>query len=480
VFHSTLDKSNSIQTDVLIIGAGIAGLEAARLLRQHGIKTIVVEARNRTGGRIHSVEMKNKHIFDMGAAWIHGIEGSIPGGQMSNPLWDLVQEARIETRSTEVDDVRMFYGTNNGSFDVSTWYSKFVVYVRQETREPTDRLDLQSHADTFATNNSFTDAQKEIFFSYLHMTVENQENTELDKIKAKDVFQITSNNYGVEPIFHSTGFIDVIKYLAKDVEDIRLEHEVKSINYQEKSVVVRTTDEKTFRAQFVLVTVPLGVLKSRTIEFYPPLPKWKSDAIDRLGFGLLDKAILLWDKAWWNVTEYFFLRVTSKRNEYSFWVNANKWNDRPALVCYFVGEEAERLEMLSDQTQVIQGVLQTLKEMFPDTNVPSPIDSYFTKWKLDRFAYGSYSYISARQRYQDPLYLGEPLEDRLLFAGEATSIDTYGFAHGALLSARREVTRLLHVYELSSDPIVSSSTRTQYMLITLLLVIMIHRRNSIG
>ncbi|CAF4592431.1 unnamed protein product, partial [Rotaria sp. Silwood1] len=66
-------------TDVLIIGAGLSGLEAARLLHQNNIGTIVLEGRDRIGGRIWSVKSKNDHVFDLGAAWIHGINGSIPG-----------------------------------------------------------------------------------------------------------------------------------------------------------------------------------------------------------------------------------------------------------------------------------------------------------------------------------------------------------------------------------------------------------------
>ncbi|CAF4593902.1 unnamed protein product, partial [Rotaria magnacalcarata] len=92
-----LQEGNTVQ--VLIIGAGISGLEAARLLRQNGIKILVLEARNRTGGRIWSIRSKTNRILEMGASFIHGIDGSIPSGFLTNPVWDLVREANIRTKS---------------------------------------------------------------------------------------------------------------------------------------------------------------------------------------------------------------------------------------------------------------------------------------------------------------------------------------------------------------------------------------------
>jgi monoamine oxidase len=155
--------------------------------------------------------------------------------------------------------------------------------------------------------------------------------------------------------------------------------------------------------------------------------------------------------------------VSTKPTEFGYWVNANKWNDKPALICYFVGKEAYRLETTMNTSQVIEEVRQTLQKMFPDRIVPPPIDSFMTYWKLDPFSHGSYSYVSVNQRYEDPLYLSQPIGHQLLFAGEATSTDSYGYAHGALMSARREVTRLLYMYNLlkKSNPsnfaVISSS-----------------------
>jgi monoamine oxidase len=89
-----------------VIGVGIWGIEAARLLQKNGIKTVILEAQNRAGGRIWSIHSKNGHLFDMGARYIHGIHGSIPSALLTNPIWDFTPEARIRTRATEQKDRR--------------------------------------------------------------------------------------------------------------------------------------------------------------------------------------------------------------------------------------------------------------------------------------------------------------------------------------------------------------------------------------
>ncbi|CAF3236303.1 unnamed protein product [Rotaria sp. Silwood2] len=113
-----------------------------------------------------------------------------------------------------------------------------------------------------------------------------------------------------------------------------------------------------------------------------------------------------------------------------------------------MGNEANRIETLTNE-QVVNEVLNELQKMFPNQSIPMPIESFVTRWKSNPFSNGSYSYISQYQTYEDMIYISKPIANKLLFSGEATAQEWYGYAHGALLSARREVTRLLHVYELS-------------------------------
>lgn len=447
-----LDETfNSInKTQVLIIGAGLAGLETARLLNQQNVKTINLEARDRIGGRIWSVKSKNGHVFDLGAAWIHGVNGSISSGLISNPLWELAKEASIETYGTLQTDYKAIYvnSSNNASnYDLKRWYSDFLEYVNENIKKSDLNKSLSDYESEFSKLNNFSSEQVDAFLSFLHFSIESYEGTELDLLGAKNFYEATSIHYGQEHVFQKTGYISVIEYLAKTNKNIRLGQIVNKIDYSSDVVKVYTKSGELYEASFVVVTVPLGILKGKSIVFDPELPTWKHESIERLGFGILDKVVLVWEKAWWNSTNYYFIRISNKPTEFSYWVNVNKWSNKPALFCYFVGKEAQRLENLNE-TVIASEALRALSGMFPEKNIPKPSEVFMTYWKSDPYSNGSYSYVSKNQKQTDPLYLSIPIENRLLFAGEATSTDSYGYAHGALQSARREATRLLYTYEL--------------------------------
>ncbi|CAF3817204.1 unnamed protein product, partial [Rotaria sp. Silwood1] len=276
--------SNANTAQVLIIGAGISGLEAARLLQKNGIKTLILEARNRTGGRIWSIRSKNDHILEMGATFIHGIHGSIPSGLLTNPIWDLTQEAKIRIRATEQKDFLGSYLIDDSISVIRSWFNEYMIFVREETRISSTNVSLGYYANLFVKQKNFTEKQQYAFANYLHFTIGIAEGAELDAINAKGYLDITSVHYGGNHIFSETGFMALTNYLAKDITDIQLEEVVVKITYNEKLVEVSTKNGQIYYAEFVLVTVPLGVLKSKQIEFTPQLPQWKLNAIDRIGF----------------------------------------------------------------------------------------------------------------------------------------------------------------------------------------------------
>jgi monoamine oxidase len=463
-----MNRSKEINAaQVLIIGAGISGLEAARLLQENGIKTLILEARNRTGGRIWSMRSKNSHILDMGANYIHGIRGSIPSGLRTNPIWDLTQEAKIRTRSTEKKDFLGSYSVDDSISVIRSWGNEYKAFVRDETRISSTNVSFEYYANLFAKQKNLNGKQHDAFFNYLFFTIGNVEGAELDILSAKGLLDIGSAHYGDEHIFSETGYMALTDYLAKDVTGIRLEQVVTKINYNEKLVEVSTNDGQIYRAEFVLVTVPLGVLKSKQIEFTPELPRWKLDAIDRIGFGNYEKVFLLWDRVWWNSSDFTFVRTSSESIGFRYWGSSDKLNNKATITCIFAGKSASQLKSTKNQNEIVKEIRNTLQTMFPNITVPPPIESYMTHWNQDSFSFGSYSHFALNQKYEDSFYLSEPINNRLLFAGEATSIDTYGYTHGALLTARREVTRLLFVYDLLPE---QNTTTSQSTLVTPLAV----------
>ncbi|CAF1195658.1 unnamed protein product [Adineta steineri] len=432
-------RSSDVRTTkVLIIGSGIAGLEAARLLQQNGVETIVLEARNRTGGRVWSIRSKNNLILDMGARYIHGQYGSIPSGLLTNPVWDLTRSANISICFGEPHDFLGTYPLHYSNILVQKWYDEYMLFVREETRMSSSNISFADYVNLFAQKKKFNEKQRSTLYNFAYFTIADREGTELESISAKGYLDRSSVFYGEEPVICDIGFMAITDYLAKNLTNIRFGEIVTKIDYNKNLVKVSTKNGQIYQAEFVLITVPLGVLKSKQIEFNPQLPQWKLDAIDRIGFGYYEKIYLLWDQVWWNTTDYYFFQSASKSINLRYWITANKWNGKPGITCFFAGKAVSSLTWKQNKNETVKDILDTLQKMFPNIKITPPTEIYMSNWNEDPFSYGSYSYISVNQKYEDPFRLSEPINNRLLFAGEATNTDTYGYTHGALLSARRE------------------------------------------
>ena len=203
-------SKEALVSQVLIIGGGIAGLEVARLLRENGIESLVLEGRNRTGGRIWSIRSKTGLMLDFGASFIHGIDGSIPSGLLTNPIWDLVRQGKIPThqrqsRSYPVDDENLIIPQSNLSFAY--------------------------YAQLFSAQKNLTaEKQQESFFTHLYFMIGNVEGAELDTINAKSYLDLTSVHYGEWHILEQTD------YLSRDLTNIRLQQIVTTINNTDQFV----------------------------------------------------------------------------------------------------------------------------------------------------------------------------------------------------------------------------------------------------
>ncbi|CAF1159169.1 unnamed protein product [Didymodactylos carnosus] len=222
----------------------------------------------------------------------------------------------------------------------------------------------------------------------------------------------------------------------------------------------KTFVKETYEGDAVLVTVPLGVLKENVIEFEPMLPEWKQSAIDRLGFGNLNKVVLCFEKVFWDPTHTLFAHVeasTSCRGElFLFWCFVKP----PVLIALIAGEAANVVECATDDI-IIGRTLVVLRNIFGTASVPTPKETIVTRWKSDPFARGSYSYVAVGASGDDYDILGRPVIrenetiPRLYFGGEHTNRNYPATVHGALLSGLREARRIADtflgsIYEIST------------------------------
>lgn len=273
----TLTPSNA---DIIIIGAGISGIAAARSLKAKGYNVLILEARNRIGGRIWTDNSLGIPL-DLGASWIHGIT--------NNPIKQLADQFALKTLPVNYEARQIFddNGTPLTARADTTLSNRYkAIYERviaiQEQRIDDDLSDIswQTALTQELANENFSSTElKELYFSL---------NTELEHEYGADLSELSLFNFdegsafkGIDHIF-SGGYGQLIDKLVIDgklTSNILLNQVVKSIDYTQRKGVKVTTGKNVFSAIAVLVTLPLGVLKANTVRFTPPLPQTKQSAI---------------------------------------------------------------------------------------------------------------------------------------------------------------------------------------------------------
>ena len=243
--------------------------------------------------------------------------------------------------------------------------------------------------------------------------------------------------------------------------DLRTRKVVRQIDYNAdtrfacESTKIVCEDGDTFDADHIVLTTSLGVLKEEKVSFDPPLPDWKRGPIQRLGFGTLNKVILVYDKPFWKVDQDMFglLRepevhdsldqedYISNRGRFYFFWNCIKSTGRPVLISLMAGDAAHQAENSSD-ADLIAEVTQELAKIFKQTMVPQPIETIVTRWGKDRFARGSYSYVGATSLPGDYEAMAAPI-GTLHFAGEATCATHPATVHGAYISGLRAASEII-------------------------------------
>lgn len=246
-----------------------------------------------------------------------------------------------------------------------------------------------------------------------------------------------------------------------DKLDVRTNKIVTKISYDATGsssnhrTMVYCEDGEVIAADKVVLTTSLGVLKHRSIQFVPPFPDWKMGAIDRLGFGVMNKVILVFDKPFWDVDRDMFGLLREPKNKdsmvqedysanrgrfYLFW-NCMKTSGLPMLIALMAGDAAHQAELTPD-AEIITEVTSQLRNIFKHVAVPDPLETIITRWGTDRFTRGSYSFVSNQALPGDYDLMAKSIGN-LYFAGEATCGTHPATVHGAYLSGLRAASEII-------------------------------------
>lgn len=446
---------------VVVVGAGMAGLAAARQLKHFGYKVVVVEGRDRVGGRAYTDFTTFNGAVDLGGSIITGLEG--------NPLTTLCKQLELKLHKLlptcplfdytgfpvpEDVDKRM-EALFNSLLDQSVTYKKSGTPVKLPPSDQTPALP-EGCGTSLGKTLEYIISKQDPPLTPMERRVLDWHFANLEYGCASDLAHVSLNEWDQDDQyeFHGdhcmlpTGYGSVAKAMAEDL-DIRYGKPVREVHYApnpdkkadgEQTKII-LSDGEVIEADAVLMTVPLGVLKEGVISFTPALPEWKTGAIDRLGFGLLNKVVMMFTHQFWNGELDYFGIVnpsTESRGEgYLFW-NLHRVMGQYVLVALVAGAASHAIEDESSKdAAVVARVVEALRAKFGAAHVPDPVKSVVTRWHSEPMSRGSYSYIAIGSSGSDYDILARSVGN-LYFAGEATIREHPATVAGAFLSGLRE------------------------------------------
>jgi monoamine oxidase len=417
----------------VVIGAGLAGLAAARELQNQGHEVVVVEARDRIGGRIWTSTQWPDMPLDLGATWIHGVSG--------NPLTDLAEEMQAPRLVTHYEKV-ITYNTQGQPLSVpeedrlDTLRERIYKALKHMQEQDNDVSIRQAIEPLLGEFDISSEGYRFINF-VLNGEIEQEYSGAASGLSAH--WYDSAKEFGGDDAFFVQGFRVITEFLANEL-NIELGQVVHEIQWDSSPVRV-ITQKSEFTADHVVVTLPLGVLQAQKVSFSPELPREKQDAIAKLGMGVLNKCYLRFQEAFWPDDVDWLEYIPATHGEWTEWVSFKRVADMPILLGFNAADRGKEIEHWPDH-QIVTSAMHTLKTIF-GAGIPEPIDYQITRWATDPFALGSYSYNAIGATPNMRKVLAAPLGKKLFFAGEASHIDFFGTAHGAYLSGLRAVEDIL-------------------------------------
>jgi monoamine oxidase len=417
--------------DVLIIGAGAAGLAALRELHSTGLHAAVLEARNRIGGRILT-DHSTPSPVELGAEFVHG---------KPKAIWSILEKARLKV--IESSDTRLVSGKGGLRRYPGIW--EIIEKVNKQI-DPAQEISY----DRFLATADASPFEKLVAKSYVEGF--NAARAELISVSAvATTDRAAAEVEGTRQFRLAAGYGSLIDWLAAGLpsESLYLQTVVREIRWQRGHVEVVADcahREVTFLAPRLVVTVPLGILQLSpgthgAIQFVPPLPQ-KEAALQHLQAGHVIKLMIRFKERFWKIHGQLAF-VISFDEEIPTW-----WTQEPltsnVLTGWAGGAAAEKLLNLS-RDELVDRAVGSLGRIFGKDELwlRERIDGiYYHDWSKDPFSRGAYSYpkVGGLKAAQT---LAEPVNDTIFFAGEATDFQgANGTVHAALesgISAAREI-----------------------------------------
>ncbi|KAF8478881.1 hypothetical protein JB92DRAFT_3044894 [Gautieria morchelliformis] len=452
--------------DTIVIGAGWSGLVAARDLATKGHSVLVLEARERIGGRANTVTHGMHAPIDLGCSWIHGYKEG-------NPAREIASRLGVNTYLGK-DTEKVVYGPDGplspsvvSQLGYNIRSSMAAAHNLAQTRLPSPSTSIPLSEFLLSQGSPLFLSSEPALASDFARALEIPLAAPLEKISLRWIGW--ENTFGGSDAAPEAGFQHLVEKLNNEAQsfgsETRLGERVNSLKRREDGWIAVVTDKAVYNARTVVCTIPLGVLKQDPPSFTPPLPARRLETIAGTHVGVLEKLVLVYPVAWWpggsSVGSFTFLPnhlAISKDYSDAKAVLASHSlvmlsfaaptlpNPHPTLVIYLSSTPAQLLARFSTN-DVTHAAHAFLVERFnPTFSPPNPVTGVKTNWMDDPLARGATTTPSVIGEGRSPLdftELGKPLWDgQLGFAGEHTDADHRGSVAGAVVSGQREAARV--------------------------------------
>ncbi|XP_024463174.2 polyamine oxidase 1 isoform X2 [Populus trichocarpa] len=368
------------RSSVIIIGAGISGVSAGKVLAENGIEDMVIlEASDRIGGRIRKDNFGGVSV-ELGAGWIAGV-----GGKESNPVWELASQSGLRTCFSDYSNARYNIYDRSGKI-----YPSGVAADSYKKAVDLAIENLKSlEANLVGEVNEPPSSPKTPIELAIDFILHDFEMAEVEPISTFVDFGerefLVADERGYEHLLYKMAENFLLISEGKILDNrLKLNKVVRELQHSRNGVVVKTEDGCIYEANYVILSVSIGVLQSDLISFRPPLPHME-----------------------------------------------NAYPGSNILVVTLTNGESKRVEAQSDK-ETLEEAMGVLRDMF-GPHIPNATDILVPRWWNNRFQRGSYSNYPIISDNQDVHDIKAPV-GRIFFTGEHTSERFSGYVHGGYLA----------------------------------------------